>query len=720
MFCSEKKRFNSLHLCFFLLHSTLIFSSSNIFAYADTIKFFGFKPSKSDSVFSFNAIHKFKWNVVSYNSQGKQNAYQTDDIDSITFTDKIPQGLLLSTNFYVDTALLYKTHSLYYAAKGSIRIILNGRTLANEGIFSKDKKYPEAKIKNKGFADFVLTNQKNNLQILVVAKQGSKTNKIEVRLGNTNWRHNEEGREQTEKIRGFSLTYFYLAFAIILILLYFSIRNKEYLYFGLFCLFTSIEYFTGNLKDTSLLDSINLYSTLISLEFLAIFMALAILKSNKSKIPLLLLFLLPLLRFIPGADFSLTLNLGQLLEVPIFEFITVIIFIVFSSFSFLYYWIQGFGQRQWDIKVLTYGILVAIFFVAIFPMILGFNGGYNQNDGNLDTADILSTLGVCVYPVLIAIVLAKRYGDNQKQLTQQVITIKQLGKENLQKETEKKKILEEQNVFLEHKVTERTKELAEKNSLILIKNKEITDSLVYAKRIQAAILPDIKLIYKALEQSFILYLPKDIVSGDFYGFAQKDGKVIIAAADCTGHGVAGAFMSMIGSSLLNTIINEKNITSPAKILDALNNGIIHSLNQRESESNDGMDISICTFDMKNSMVEFAGANRPLWLIRDNEILVYKPDKFPIGGLQVMETKTFSNHQIALQKNDALYLFSDGYADQFGGSNGKKLMTKKFKEELLSIQNLSMHDQENYLKNIFYQWKGNNEQVDDVLVIGIRI
>ncbi len=238
--------------------------------------------------------------------------------------------------------------------------------------------------------------------------------------------------------------------------------------------------------------------------------------------------------------------------------------------------------------------------------------------------------------------------------------------------------------------------------------------------ISAAILPDVKLIYKTLKQSFILYLPKDIVSGDFYAFAQMRNKVLIAAADCTGHGVAGAFMSMIGSSLLNQIINERNITDPALILDHLNEGIIHSLKQKENESSDGMDISICTFDFIKNELLFAGANRPLWLIRNNELQFYKPDKMPIGGLQTITDEKFSQHIIQLQKNDTIYIFSDGYTDQFGGEKGKKLMTRRFREVLLSIQNKTMHEQELFLNEYFENWKGINEQVDDVLVIGIRI
>lgn len=323
-------------------------------------------------------------------------------------------------------------------------------------------------------------------------------------------------------------------------------------------------------------------------------------------------------------------------------------------------------------------------------------------------------------PFSMTLYLARDFARMSRQLKYQLKEITDLSQKTIAQEKEKKQILENQKANLEEKVAERTREVWQQKEVIEIKNNEITESLIYAKRIQSAILPDIKLIYKTFEQSFILYLPKDIVSGDFYGFAQKNNRIIIAAADCTGHGVAGAFMSMIGSALLNQIINEKNIISPANILDELNEGIIISLKQKESESNEGMDISVCCFDMESNIVEFAGANRPLWLLRNNVLSVYNPDKLPIGGFQIMRKEKFSQHKIQLQKNDAIYLFSDGFSDQFGGEHGKKLMTKKFKDALLGIQHLTMREQENYLHGLFQSWKGKNDQVDDVLVIGIRI
>ncbi len=253
-----------------------------------------------------------------------------------------------------------------------------------------------------------------------------------------------------------------------------------------------------------------------------------------------------------------------------------------------------------------------------------------------------------------------------------------------------------------------------------VKNKAITDNVTYAQRIQSAILPDLKLISKAFPQSFVLFLPKDIVSGDFYVFAEKNDRTLIIAGDCTGHGVSGAFMSMIGSSLLNQIINEKGFVLPSTILNELNKAVIESLKQSENDSSDGMDVAVCSLNRERNELHFSGANRPLWLIRGNELSQIRPDKIPIGGLQVARERSFTNHVIMLQPGDSLYIFTDGYADQFGGDHGKKLMTAKFKETLLSIQHLAMPEQEKHLNNVFSQWKGNHEQVDDVLVIGVKV
>lgn len=263
---------------------------------------------------------------------------------------------------------------------------------------------------------------------------------------------------------------------------------------------------------------------------------------------------------------------------------------------------------------------------------------------------------------------------------------------------------------------------AEKSKLIVEgKNKDITDSLNYAKRIQQAKLPKEENIYASLPQSFVLFKPKAIVSGDFYFFHRNGQSVFIVAADCTGHGVPGAFMSMIGSEKLTDAVSQSEDTS--EILKSLNMGIKKSLQQSDSNEStrDGMDIAICSIDTKNRIVKYAGANRPLWIIRNGntELEEIKGTKKAIGGL-TEDNQHFDSHELKLQAGDTFYLSTDGYADQFGGQYGKKLMTKKLKEILIGIQDKTMQEQKKHLDNYVETWKAGEEQVDDILVIGVRL
>jgi serine phosphatase RsbU (regulator of sigma subunit) len=253
------------------------------------------------------------------------------------------------------------------------------------------------------------------------------------------------------------------------------------------------------------------------------------------------------------------------------------------------------------------------------------------------------------------------------------------------------------------------------------KTKSITDSIHYALRIQRAALPHRSEIWSTFENSFVLYKPKDIVSGDFYWFHKNENSILIAAVDCTGHGVPGAFMSLIGSERLNdSVINENN---PGKILSLLNKGVKASLRQSEDaeSTRDGMDIALCSVDIANKKLCYAGANRPLWIIRKNSNTIeeIKATKTSIGGL-TENNQVFENHTLSFEQGDSFYIFTDGFYDQFGGKEEKKLSSKKLKEVLLSIQNKSMHDQEKYLSDFLESWKGNLEQVDDILVIGIKL
>jgi serine phosphatase RsbU (regulator of sigma subunit) len=265
-------------------------------------------------------------------------------------------------------------------------------------------------------------------------------------------------------------------------------------------------------------------------------------------------------------------------------------------------------------------------------------------------------------------------------------------------------------------------ELQEKGAIIEIAYNDIKSSINYAKRIQEAILPIKDEIKRSFPESFVLFKPRDVVSGDFYWFANHSERNIIACVDCTGHGVPGAFMSMIGNTLLNEIVNEKGITKPSEILDLLHIRVRQSLkqNMENTETRDGMDIAICSVDTKNNILYYAGANRPIYIVRENKLDEIKPNKMSIGGDQMEEDRSFTNHEIDIKKSDTVYLSTDGYADQFGGERGKKFMVKRFQEELLEIQNLKMEQQGEFLKTTIENWQGDLEQVDDILVIGIKI
>lgn len=258
---------------------------------------------------------------------------------------------------------------------------------------------------------------------------------------------------------------------------------------------------------------------------------------------------------------------------------------------------------------------------------------------------------------------------------------------------------------------------------ITLQKKEIMDSIFYARRIQTAVLPPSKFISQILPDHFFIYnKPRDIVSGDYYWMAQKDNKTIIAAADCTGHGVPGAFMSLLGVSFLKEIVTKIDDIKANIILDMLRDSVINALNQaggeNEGQTKDGMDMALCILDINTLELQFAGANNPLYLIRNGEIIETKADKMPIGVYDFKHP--FSNNIIKLEKNDSFYIFSDGYADQFGGPKGKKFMYKKLKELLLSIQDKAMQEQLTILDKTIEEWKGSLFQVDDQLIIGVKI
>ncbi len=276
--------------------------------------------------------------------------------------------------------------------------------------------------------------------------------------------------------------------------------------------------------------------------------------------------------------------------------------------------------------------------------------------------------------------------------------------------------------ILEEKVEERTEELAIKNAELAEKNKDITDSIRYAKRIQEAILPPEYVIKDAFPNSFVFSKPKDIVSGDFYWLEKKEDEILFAAVDCTGHGVPGALMSIVGSNILNQAVHDNIAIIPARLLDKLNKGVSETLNQTSEDTKlrDGMDIALCSINFKSMELQYAGAYNPLFIIRGKELIEVKADNIAIGSYTAAQQQHYTNHIIPIQKGDTIYIFSDGFADQFGGPDGKKFKLTQFKTMLMNLNGVSMDQQKIALARSIEEWRGVLQQVDDMLVIGVRV
>lgn len=256
------------------------------------------------------------------------------------------------------------------------------------------------------------------------------------------------------------------------------------------------------------------------------------------------------------------------------------------------------------------------------------------------------------------------------------------------------------------------------NIEIAEKNREITDSINYAKRLQDAILSPSKDTGNDLDNLFVMYKPKDIVSGDFYWVEELNNKVLFSAIDCTGHGVPGAMLSIVGNNSLDNIINIKGITTPSDILTELNKDVYSKLKVKGNrEMGDGMDVAFCSIDKDTNILNYAGANNPVYIVREGEVITIKATKKAIGQDPYTE---YSNNEFQLQSGDSVYVFSDGYADQFGGDRGKKLGSKKFKNLLVDIQGVEMDSQKEFLTNYMNEWRGEEEQIDDICVIGIKV
>jgi serine phosphatase RsbU (regulator of sigma subunit) len=491
---------------------------------------------------------------------------------------------------------------------------------------------------------------------------------------------------------------------------YFALRSKSYLWYGFYVLAISalifcidgrmFRYLTSDypILNIKMLDITMVFSVFFGMAYGRSFLNTCQLvpRLDKAMDIIMKLLLVAGVAVIPFTPLWFGIALSKIIPVPAMLLLLIAGWLCYKR-----------GHRPARMFLIGFGVfaiggsLTNLAFAAVIP------------------SNIVTLYAIHAGSALEAIILVfglsqqMRLLKHEKESAQEA-TILQL-KENEQLQTKV-------NRELEQKVKERTSEIESQKTLIEEKNKDILDSILYARRIQRAILPDESSLQKILKDHFVLYKPKDIVSGDFYWAEDKKGMSLFAAVDCTGHGVPGAFVSMLGYNGLNEAVNEKDLTDPAAILNELDNYLHRALkhSQQQTIVKDGMDIALCCIDWSREKLYFAGAVNPAYIVRSGQIIILKGDRFAIGGELTGEEKQFATQEFALQKGDTIYVFSDGYADQFGGEKGKKFMSRQFKEALVNVNGKMLSEQREVLDDMLNKWRGTLEQVDDVLVIGVRI
>jgi len=516
--------------------------------------------------------------------------------------------------------------------------------------------------------------------------------------------------------RNIALSTFFVAFGSIFLILFFTYKIKrENLFFSFFCfsicaLFCASEFLAA--------PAFLFLILILAVEFISLLLSKILLEKNRSLLPISIVGILILISSLININKADATNFMQISNVYFDLLLLLFLFSVVSTCITIY---KGFHRKKKDV------ILIIVAGLISFTLLIL---SFAVNAFELKT--ILFIISATLFPLIFSQLLGKRILNHHTILKQQLIEvennqlikIENLAIENLKKEKEKQVILENQNKVLEENVIARTLELVNEKQIVEEKNREILDSILYAKRIQATILPPLAKMKECFNESFVVYLPKDIVAGDFYWMEtlKNTNTVFLAACDCTGHGVPGAFVSVICNNALNKTVREFGIKKPSEILDKVSEIVSFDLslnNEADDEIMDGMDISFCSLDLKTGYLQWAGANNPFWLIKNSgDLIEIKADKQPIGKSH--NRKAFTNHEMQVEKGDTIYLISDGYADQFSGVAEIKFQRSRFKEILVKNRHLSLEKQGELLNTTITEWRGENEQTDDICVLGIRI
>ena len=638
--------------------------------------------------------------------------------------------------------LLNQPLCIGYEGNSAFEIFINGKLMLSKGHVSSSK---EGEIIKAANGNFYTSFNKPDNYITLRASNHSNYNTdgadVDIFIGSDKTQHEINERESVSDKISTILSIFYFTFFFIYLNLFLSDRKaKTNLYFSLFCFFIFFVFFKAAIDNDVENYKVHLFLSTVDLiiiaplnfTFVAFLHQLVFGRLKKYLLGVLAITILS----------PITLYFGLLyINVPslIIGGTGLGIVILFSIINGVRVVYLGLKRKIAGSKTIIYGVFISLMIFIINSICLGFIDSVSEYmDATLgaNANFILFSIPLIVIPISVSISLIKNYTETSQQLAEELINVSQLSEKTIQQEKEKQHILESQKEKLEEQVILRTAEIVRQKNLVeeqkqLIEEKqhEIIDSITYAKRLQQAILPSAAAVKEYLPDSFIYYQPKDIVAGDFYWMHTTKEAVYIAAADCTGHGVPGAMVSVVCSNALNRAVNEFNLTDTGLILDKTRELVIETFEKSDAEVKDGMDISLLriqTIKGEHKEVQWSGANNSLWYVlnpdsssgaENNQLIEIKADKQPIG--KYSEAMPFSTNNFKFNVPLTIYLFSDGYADQFSPDD-KKLMKKRFKDIVLSIQNLSMQEQKNYLDKFHNDWKGTMEQTDDLLVIGIQL
>jgi len=634
-----------------------------------------------------------------------------------------------------DSILLNKPVALFIRHFGASEIYLDGLQIASFGKVAAEKDKEEnidpnnlpVNINLLGNAPHLIAVRYSNLHFTEYKKnEGLQSHEFELlgfslHLTDAGYWLQEIFSIRTNLAILFSLGAFLLTLSFIHFLLFLFYRKaKENLFYSLFAFCYSMLFFFASINETSASPEIQLATGkalalfLNPLLFFTLILFVNHIYDNKFK----------KLRWAATGVMSVLSVVSVLTRWEKMYFISLIWFIIFTVITILFGTYRALRENRPGIRILSTGIGIFALFIFVILSVFFFSQSISFA-GTGVSGIIIVFIFICILlsiPISTSIYLAYSFSHTNRSLQKKLIEVEDLSAKTISQEKEKQEILFQQKEKLEVQVAERTKEISEQKKVIEEKNKDITDSINYAKRIQDAILPSDEQVKKYLPESFVLFRPKDIVSGDFYFFSHANDRIIAAAVDCTGHGVPGAFMSMIGHDMLQNIIDERKITDTSKILDELHKQVLMALNRdiTKRDSKDGMDAAILSIDIAKREVQFSGAVRPLYYFDSAGFHEVKGDRYSIAGIKEIGSAPFASATVTVTEPTTFYIFSDGFADQFGGAEGKKLMVKRFRELLVSIQDRTMQEQKNYLDTFIQEWKAGREQMDDVMVIGIKI